>query len=526
MALTLVAAPGSTDLSKNQITASITTNRYVVQAATAASITLNVASTAASVGQIITFIVAGNAYPFTFATGLGDTGDVVRTAGALSLTAFIAQVADDFGSDQFIYSNYTITYTTSRITLTAKQPGAAWSINATMNASGFSLHAVTAGVDWVVQPNFYINLDLYVEKTLGSGVFEKMPTQAQQPTALNNRIDFSLEEFLHAVFDRCDLPTFNQNTVTLCIHNRRKYYITYYESFGDPSIVKLRNYISPVYTVFRGGTTRQEAAIFQNVITSWVHQTKQFLTWQPNNKVVRPYEYDWLYFCAPSGLTSFRIRYHIYYFDTTTATGTISTRSSVNQFDTFLIPAGFTQLNLAAINPSKTVVWYEVFLDDGSPANEVSLRRRFYLETSTPLGFLQFIFSNTLSAMDVMTCTGNIIQSIDPELTLSNRPYERTSVLTTGEQFQTDPQKLLPTKVNTGPLTLAQTKWIESLLLSEYKYVIDPVMEQHVPIYITPASVVKTDLTSDLWNVEFEFTLAFFDHSGSGGIRQTLQSGN
>jgi hypothetical protein len=525
MALTLVASPGNTDLSQNQITAGITTNRHILQNATFANIVLDVANTNAAIGQLITFIVAAQAYPFTFATGLSDTGDIVRTAGALTLPQFIAQVAGDFASDRFIHTNYVITYTTTRITLTARKPGAAWNITATMNATGFSISSITTAVDYVVQDNHFINLDLWVENTLNSNSFTLLSTLAQQPTIASNRVDFSLEDFLHAMFNQSDTPAFNQNTITLCSHNRRRYYFTYYESFGTPPAV-LRNYISATHTVFRGGTTRQEAAIFQNVITSWVHQTEQFLTWKPNNSVVQTYAYEYLYYCAPVTVTTFRVRFQVFFSDNTTSTHTFATRSNVNQFDTFIIPAGYTQLNIAAIDPTRTVVRYEVFLDDGTPANEISLRRGFDLDYTQPLGFVQFIFSNPLSAMDVLTCTGNVVEQIKTEMITTNRPYQRTTVLDTGEQFQVSPEKANPIKVNTGPLTAAQTTWLESFLLAEYKFVIDPVMQQHVPIIITPGSFVKTDLLQDVFAIEFEYTPAFFDHSGEGGIRQTLQSGN
>ncbi len=517
MALSLTTNPSFYPFSKNQMPVGLTTDRHLVSAGTPASVTIGFTGTGATAIQFIAFVqtIIGQSTTMVFATSLDDSGLKLQTnVHSYALAQFIEQVAGDIKTNYNLDRDYNVSYTTTSITLTAKVLSPDYNIVALTNATDIAIGTTTSCTEAVYEENFKTRLDVYVEKIYMAGDFKLISTHELDPVA--NISMFDIADIIDASFSDVDLPDYNATAHFRCEFNLVRYQIKFTERYGSTPVPH-RLSESSISVAFNGGLSAQEFPAGYNPINTYFFPNKKYMTLQPNNKKVATSQQEYLYLVIPSSTTSFDLRVIVYFSDGTTQNTTPYSVTGTAGLEMYCLPVGYTQLNLAALQPTKTVVKYEVYCRNQA-GTEIGEHRIYYMYYQQRKAFNQFIFLNSLSGMDTLACTGELVQGIKTDDILADRKLTKDYTLKSAEVFKTFAEKQDVFTVSSGLLKKAEAIWASEIFLSTSVFVADAVKEQWLPITINKASieVIRTD--ADLYGIKFDYVLGYFNRVNEGGI--------
>lgn len=517
MALTLNVTPNNYQLSRNQIWAILITDNYVTTTGVKASLQINISNTGAIAGETITLPFNGKTIVLTFAASLTGDGKKLRVAGALTTAAFRTQIAEDIAKNYYINDSFDITVNGSGVLLTAKETGEEYSfLSPAEAATDITLGTNTAGVTEVVNENFMVALDVLMETTYKSDSYLKIHSQELKPIA--NTTIFELQDALHAYLEY-DLPTFEQTTITRCNNILKRYKIRYAEKYGtDPEYKETT--ISDVCYVLKGALSHIENSYTTAYIDSHLIGSQKFNTWQPRIKKVTNHQQEYLYFLVPASTTSLKLKAKHYYTDGTTSTVTAKTKSGTVQYELYTIPAGYDQI----ITPStgKTVWKYEVWIENQSDVVKSEVFT-YILTSKASISDRYFMFENSVGVFDTFRATGTSIEGLKLENRVSQHIIENAYDYTKGiyEKHATSSQK--PLTINTGWLTLEQTKWLEQLISSKRVYEI--VSDKFVPVIIKTDSIVVDTSRLNARSFAFDYYHAFNNMAPQATLEPDLGGG-
>lgn len=511
MALSENQTPGSFQLSLNPVWSQLTTNNYVVTAGVKAALEINLAATGATAGQTITLPFNGKTIVLTFAAALDGSGKKLRVAGALTLSQFVAQLAQDIAKNYYIADTFDITTASGKVILTAKETGEDQSFIApATTATDVTIGTNTAGVDEVVQENFKVVADVYMEKTYKSGVYEKIHGQEETPD-INSQVLFDFHDALHSqIGQNNDLPSYNQTTITRCDNILRRYKYRYAEKYGtDPEYKEVAE--SDVLYVLKGGLSFKEAAIDVSFIDGWLMSQQKFNTFQPRTKTIIKSQQEYLYFMVPSAMTTIKIKAELYYTDGTTEIKTPKTKTSVTGYEMYILPVGYDQIIVPSTG--KTVYKYKIWVVDQSDV--VKSETFTYTLTDKPTVDTHiFLFENGQSGFDTLRCTGTNTAAISVKSDVAERITSFSYDPVNGAYEKYASKGTNPFKQTTGWKTKAEIDYLEELFYS--KNVFECVDGEFVPVIITTQGAQKYDSRTNMYAFMFEYYYAFNNVASKG----------
>ncbi len=277
----------------------------------------------------------------------------------------------------------------------------------------------TLGADAVLYANFKIGIDVYVEETYGSNNFTRIDTKYLIPNS-SNQVDFDIQDELQAFLEReTNSPTFNQTAYSTCTNINKRWYITYFEYFGDVP-VSYKQTTSSTMRVIKGGIARDKwPAVASDFRLLWLGNalsgsvTPKFLITRRQSRTVTLKQQEYLYFIPTAAISNARLRAKVTYTNNTTTTTTIASYSVLGAGLTFLFPAGYTQLNLASIEAGRTPQSYIVYLDNTSGAlkSEVIC---YNIVAGTHIE-RYFIYENSIGAWETLRTEGQRAHKLDTE---------------------------------------------------------------------------------------------------------------
>jgi len=323
-------------------------------------------------------------------------------------------------------------------------------------------------------PNFRINLQVaMVADFFPSGLI--VVRLSEEPDATGNA-EFDLSELFDSIFEQFDPPHNAPTAIERVIRHQFLYSCRATEVFGDPPVINDTINISDK-TAVHGGLAKE---LFPGN-TFWQDQTnpaillKQFLTRCPDKKIVGPEQPEYLYYFLHDTLVSeFEVEVKVFFTDLTNQT-IIAYTQAVADFDyIWKIPCGYKQLNLAAVNPAKTVKYYEVKLNDTTPDpnSAISQTRTFVLDYKYYKTQRYIHFLNSLGGYDSFRCIGEASLSGEYTDTFYNKllPSDYFPYMT--ETGVNNTEEDLLHKLNTGMRNLAKKHlaWLRDLRLSRSVY--------------------------------------------------------
>lgn len=248
--------------------------------------------------------------------------------------------------------------------------------------------------------------EVYLEESYLSDTFTKK-YEAEHPSRADGSTYFNVEQVLNS-FMSANVPDFGDDTIRQVPEVFKRFYLRYFEKFGEPPVPAAATQIDTFY-VLLGGLSDQEFArdVF---FDTYLRDQKPFLSWQPQLVNIADDQHAYLHFVvAVPGYTSITQRVTVQFTDGQIISLDHGTVSDVQPFEVYRFPAGVEQLGLDVINPDSLIDSYSIQLYSGlDPVSE----ERSYQVRPARNHYRKLIYLNSLGAWDHVLCMGRGAESL------------------------------------------------------------------------------------------------------------------
>jgi hypothetical protein len=337
---------------------------------------------------------------------------------------------------------------------------------------------------------FYV-AELWKPQSYRSGTYElyetlrgrEVPPYEDAGLTIMEGCNFDLSDFAWGLLS-ATAPTLDQREITIQAELTCPIFT---KSSVEP--IEGTSVVSPIEHLIRARLNEDQFPAWQELFfTKYLAETRAFLTWQPDNKIVERDQPELLTFLvhfnpAPTAL---RLRVSVEFMDGTRSdTFTALSLTSVDNFGAYTIPVGFTALDLAAQETGgKEIFSYEVWVSDQDD-KRLSQFRRYVLSQVYEPNLRYLVFLNNLGGWDTLRVYGSVDRSLSVDAIQARRSLEANYQPSSEEVFQVMPGTGERTMVvNTGDMP--NQKWLEyleELTWSERVYV--ATREGFIPIVRT-----------------------------------------
>lgn len=518
MALVKTLQPPTVALAENPVLFGFSTNNMYAHPGTRAEFTIQI-NGMQGVGQF-ELIIDGIYYPFQFVptpgNNPGDLPEAYIGVGFGTYDQYLSQVKNEFQKHPFLAKHYTITMQgapfTPYILFVAKALGAKYTI--ALNAAPSSVvKAIAAsnvtGVNQVMNPFFGVYLQCYIDGELtGEDLLQPNET---------GELVYDVSAYLKATAT----PSFTW-PITTILKNRtdlmRRFWVMYAERYGMPAqIYKLQSTYGFISYALPGGAGYMQNAKYQNQDTSFweeLQYTKQFLTWQPKTKTVKPDQTEKLFWLNNLTIPSVRLMCELIFFDDLTTVQSLSMPPVLTaQYNivelSFMLNDFLEQLSVTGRLYKATI-----YLVNPATGEAVSEKRTYLSDYRNELHTHQFVWRNSFGMYDTDLFAGKYQQSVKDEkqiFSFTNR-YSFNNTNAPTRVLKSTEVEFLST--STGWIEdKSRANWLRELLLSREVYeIIDHVLH---PIVITSGDVEIVTEGKTLHNIHFDYTRAYTDEHHS-----------
>lgn len=357
------------------------------------------------------------------------------------------------------------------------------------------------------QPNYEVYSELRVEKTPDSGLFERTLTQRLSPDT-NDEVTFELQD---GIADFFPLPDFNPYGITemeLITDNQVRAQFWTAESYGEPAVLTPLVQ-SSTFRVLNGGVPKLFDGDF---FASYLPSAKQFLTWHPGTKRVDINQPELLHIYTPTGTTSLKLNLKVYFTDQTDVTVEKEVLTGVLPNRIYRIPAGYTQLNVNAVDGTKQVSKYQIWITNQSNAI-IAEAVTYKVDIVTKSNTRYWMFVNSLGMWETIRTTGKATNELEVEREVSAGYLQQGYSRAKGEFRSRVIGSTDTLQLSTGYLeSQAESLWAKELVISNNVYLLE--LSRRIPYIITTDSFrIYQDLDYQ-WYLRFDAQLAYNDIKG------------
>lgn len=448
---------------RRPILARFTSNNEVETAGVVATATLNfTAGAPAGAAFIIQF--GGNTINFTTRTSPSHDSGYDLPAGTTSGSTIASYLDDNYTLTQY----FDITFSGTTVTFTAKQAGAQY----TLSFTGYVWWAVTsntAGVTEVRRPNFQAWADLYIENTYRSGNFGVLAGKLQATRSADGGYYFDPSALLDA-YTADYPPTLDDIAVRVASEAMLvRYLIKTTEAYGTPITPQAVSQKTD-RTALRGRMPLETVGTAGNTLPlgAYAGLGFQLLTGRPFTKRVTKAQNEFAYLLTTAG-NNWRLTASATFTDNTTGTITPIVPGSASGYQVYVLPLGYTQLGIGAINPAKVVKSYTVNIELGYPSPSGDITFSFEVMDTCPPHMRYLLFRNEMGGWDTIQLQGALQRSGQHERSSGQRILPENYTLLNRETFDYDTSSLDTYEAHTGYwMTEAEADWyLRQLLQSE-----------------------------------------------------------
>ena len=256
-------------------------------------------------------------------------------------------------------------------------------------------------------------LDVYLPKFAQSTDFDLLTTLEGREriaptigtTAVYEGAYFQLQDLVDGAL-KLQKPKWKQNTVGVSTQQTTAYKVT--ERIQPPNTTLANNAV----WAFKGGVSEEDFQLYGNdFFSSYLAQTRKFLTYQPSTQAVGAEQELFLYYLLNfSPLpTTLRVRTKVYYTDGTSETLTPLSIGRLSLYTVAIVPCGVVQLGLDQM--AKTVKKYELWLS--TEANErISEVRTYLIDTQYRAQERHLHYANSLGGFDPLRLVGTAAETL------------------------------------------------------------------------------------------------------------------
>jgi hypothetical protein len=268
--------------------------------------------------------------------------------------------------------------------------------------------SLDAGPDYrndpTTKPNLSFLCQVWLEKDYRSGVYEQIGVTLEQPADAQGRTTFEVQTLLAAYLEP-HVPAPTETAPALATPLFRRFFLQHAEQYGAGTPVPAPSTsLDPGYVVLGG------LNFYESQARTWFsYQLAQrpFLTWEPTKKHVLPDQPEFLYHMVLAGGTDFALQVRVTFSDGTDMLSEYPGGQGALDYEVYYIPTGYRALGLYSLaTPTRSVLWWEVFLTTPGGGTVLSETRRYVLDNRTFPHRRYFLFATSLGGMATYAALG------------------------------------------------------------------------------------------------------------------------
>lgn len=251
-------------------------------------------------------------------------------------------------------------------------------------------------------PYYQLYGEVHVETVPGSGQYFKTLPLAIDPLA-GVTARFVLNSGFAGYFQAPHFNPASVTAITKVTHNilRGKFYRGVI--YGDPPVIQGTPVLVDDYLVIKGGFAKR---ISFDTGWAWITDHMKFLSLAPVEKTVSLFQPEILHFLIQANtVSSVSLKVKLTYTDGTEETITPRSLSGIAQWDLLRIPAGIPNLGLASVNFTKTINFYELWIENQS-GTKISESRFYELDILNQPWERLWMYENSLGMPEVFRTVG------------------------------------------------------------------------------------------------------------------------
>lgn len=515
MAITINSEPQEFELVEDGVFVKATTNLFVVNPGGFNVNTLVFQNPIVCThGQIITISYGDVYFTLTAKDSPNNSGYEVPTrAGYLSDVAFRNDFITYLNKNYYIQRDFILSGGTVlgtgalTILLYAKFLGN-YSINkAPTLLTVPAIWTVTNSIGITLRENYKMVAVIFVEQTEGQNDFEKLAEIPLTPNLSNQQVTFQLQRYLRSAVNGVDWPTYEQNTPLNCVNINKKYYVVLSEFYGGTPLHYNFFQLANKRILF-GGNLKSQLTKHQGF---FAEPQAKFMTWFGKDRYVTLYQDVFL--AWTNGLTTdetVRLMVNVFYEDGTNSGATQKFEVLVKQGTTINFPAGFLQLGLDQINPSKTPIRWTLnltrYITSISNWGVFTETINCYVEPADYMDRFVY-FQNTLGGVvEVARLRGEFEKGITVSSEEFLTEYAPDTVDGFGQVIRTDVEAFYTYQLSTGLLSIDELLPYIQLLKTKHAAIKEN--GQLIEITILPGTfeIVRKETAEAQYVYAFNFT--------------------
>lgn len=392
-------------------------------------------------------------------------------------------------------------------------------------ANGFTPTTSTSsmGATEVLAENFGLIFQLWVEDDYQSGDFVKV-LQEVYPANSKGSATFKPHEVLRDELAP-HMPSATMTTAVVMTKMARHFFIRTSEQYGDP-VAQYPVTTSDTVLAHLAGRDEVDRLNYPD----WQDQlypsanAHQFLTTWPNTsqesaKRITEAQREFLATLEPAlGFTynSVKLKADLYFTDgTSSLANVLDTVTPSEEGRPLLFAVGVEARSLAAIQPSKVIDHYNVYITVGVPISpgvyqdqRYSERRWYRVDYRVHENYRQLHYFNSQGGVDTMALTGERSRKLQVQRMVSERHTEEIGTLDDARDVEVRLSTLdQPMEVGTVYLNRDEAHAIRELYASER--VVERVNAQHWPVQVLDEKLDVDDEATDLKAFKVKFRHSF-----------------
>lgn len=297
-------------------------------------------------------------------------------------------------------------------------------------------------------------------------------------------------------------PYWKQNKMSTVVSQTTPFKLRELVTGGTPAVNT--DITLPTKWCIKAGLSDEDFVVWQDSFWSINQaQQRQFLTWQPNDKVVGRKQEEYLsflinFFPRPSKVC---LRVKAYKADKSSTVFTKSNLENVAMNMIVLCPVGAEALGLAG-----DVVKYDVWLSD-EQNRRFSEVRTYFIDPQFIAQERHILFSNSLGGFDTLRLIGKGTETLKVSQTFAQRDNQQKSIDWL-EMVVINTEGHRELTVSTGYFDRNAKKYLrylDELMLSEEMYFITE--KGHLPLRRNTSELIDTEDNTEVISRSFSFTM-------------------
>jgi hypothetical protein len=462
--------------------------RFIVNSSSAYSAYGSFAELTINVNAIL---VTGNEFTFAFGQRIikFTTVTLPDNSGCSFLSGSgVIEITEILKKNYLLQKHYNITRLANSITLIPKQSGAYYSLTFYANNANISLYSNTPGSDKTLRLAYKTLCEIYLEKDRATNIFELLATSMHN-VDVNGSCNILPGLLLSKYYTDSDLPDYNQTSIKKVNKIAKRFFLKLAEMYEGS--VKSVLTTSMFYAV----DGKINNALFTNSFDFITEATaKKCYLLDPSVLKIETWidAQQFLYFVNYLTTTNFSQKVKIYYTDGSDVTLIKEVITGSVKGECFIIPCGFTQLNLQTVNPLKNVFKYDVYLENGGVL--VGKVITYYLMPK-PLFSREFLFKNSMGGIETLLCEKQI-----------HKLNIKRSELISDSGYSTDIDEINDSyECITGYKTMKEIEHLAEFICSKSTYLL--YNTSICEVAIEQGDYTLSDENEDLYNFKFKYRI-------------------